>query len=68
MGMATIIWLAMSGGVMTADSVNTITNDILRYLRIKLGVIRPILVRKYTNMGNSKMKLADSTDARTNAV
>ena len=66
-GIATIIWLAISGGVIIAERVNTITSDILRYLRIRLGLIRPILVRKYTNMGNSKIKPADSTDARTRA-
>ena len=45
-GIATIIWLAKSGGVMMADRIQTKTNAYFRYLRIKAGVTKPIFVKK----------------------
>ena len=66
--MATITWLAISGGVIIADSVRTSTKDIFRYFRIISGEIRPIFVKKYTNIGNSNIKPAERTDARIRAV
>ena len=43
--MVTIIWLAISGGVIIADTLKTITNANLRFLRRKVGVNNPILVK-----------------------
>ena len=44
-GIATIIWLAMSGGVITAANINTITNAYF-LLRFKnSGLTKPIFVR-----------------------
>ncbi len=45
-GMATMIWLAISGGVMTAATINTITKANFLFFLNPAGVARPILVRK----------------------
>ena len=60
--MATIIWLTTSGGVITADIINTITNAYFLVFIKKSGVTTPILVKKYMMIGNSKIKPEANTD------
>jgi len=51
-GMETMIWDKISGGVMMADIINITTIACLRYFFKKSGVIRPIWVRKKLAMGS----------------
>ena len=46
----------MSGGVITADKIKTITIANFRLFFKNVGVTRPILVKKYINMGSSKIR------------
>ena len=63
--MATIIWLAISGGVITAERTKTtIKANFLYFLRIS-GVTNPIFVRKYINIGNSKTNPQAKTEVLT---
>ena len=62
--MVTIIWLAISGGVMMADMLSTITIANFRLLRKKSGVTRPILVKNTSKWGVQKIKPEESTAAR----
>jgi hypothetical protein len=45
-GIATITWLAISGGVMIAAKIKTITNAYFLFFLRNSGVTNPILVRK----------------------
>ena len=63
-GMATIIWLATSGGVIIADNTKTNTRANFLYFFIISGVTKPILVRKYIIIGNSNI----SPEAKTEAL
>ncbi len=54
----------MSGGVIIAESNKIATIECFRYFLKKDGVTKPILVKKNTNMGSSKITpLARVTDA-----
>jgi len=63
--MATIIWLTMSGGVITAESIKTIIKANFRYFRRISGVTKPIFVRIYIIIGNSKTIPQANTEVRT---
>ena len=43
------------GREIIADKIRVTTIACLRYMRINSGVSNPILVKKYTKIGNSKM-------------
>ena len=60
-----MIWLATSGGVITADIISTMTNAIFLYFFKISGVTRPTLVRKYIIIGNSKISPQAITAALT---
>jgi hypothetical protein len=51
-GNVTIIWLIISGGVIIAANSNKQTKACLRYFLKKSGVIKPSLLKKYTNTGS----------------
>ena len=63
MGIVTIIWLAISGGVIIAAKLSTITREYFRFFLKKFGVTKPIFVKKKINIGNSKIKPEDNTEA-----
>lgn len=67
-GKATITWLAMSGGVITADKTSTITSANFLYFLKYSGVTIPILVKKNIKIGNSKIRPLASTEVRTRLV
>jgi hypothetical protein len=52
--MATSVWEKISGGVMMAERIKITTMACFRYFLIKVGVMRPIFVRKNATIGNSK--------------
>ena len=54
-GIATIIWLATSGGVIIAARTKTNTSAYFLYLTRDSGVTTPALVKKYIIIGNSKI-------------
>ena len=66
--MATTIWLATSGGVITADRIKTMTKAILRYFVKISGVTKPTLVRKKMIIGNSNITPQAMTEALTVAM
>lgn len=68
MGTETIIWLAMSGGVMIAERINTITKANFRYFRKYVGVTIPIFVNIYIKIGNSNIRPLASTEVRTREI
>ena len=63
MGIVTIIWLAMSGGVIIAARLSTITREYFLFFLKKFGVTKPIFVKKKIKIGNSKIKPDDKTEA-----
>jgi len=63
--MATIIWLAISGGVMMAARTKTTISEYFLYFLKNSGVTKPNLVRKYIKIGNSKINPEAITEART---
>ena len=67
-GTETIIWLAISGGVMIAERIKTITKANFLYFLKYSGVTTPIFVRMNMSIGNSKINPLAITEARTNAI
>ena len=67
-GIETITCVEISGGVITADITSTIISAYLRYLRKNCGVTKPILVKKYIIIGNSKITPAARALARTKPI
>ena len=68
MGIATIIWLATSGGVIIAAMISTTITACFLYLRIKSGVMIPNRVKKYTIIGSSNTIPHDNTDDLTTDI
>src|SRR5690606_1897191 len=67
-GTDTTIWLAISGGVITAESMSTITRATFRYFFRNYGVTSPMLDMKNMMIGNSKINPQEITEARTVAI
>ena len=67
-GTATITCVEISGGVIIAAKINTITNAYLRFFLRNSGVTSPILVRKYMIIGSSNIKPEASTEALTSPI
>ena len=61
--MQTIIWLAISGGVIIADKDNNITRANFLFDLRNLGVTNPIFVKKYIIIGSSKINPEAKTEA-----
>ena len=58
----------MSGGVIIAEILNTITIANFLFLCKKFGVTRPIRVRKKIKIGSSKIKPDDNTEALSKPI
>ena len=67
-GIVTIIWLVISGGVIIAEILKTMTIANFLFLRRKFGVTSPILVRKKIRIGSSKINPEDKTEALSNPI
>ena len=67
-GMATIIWLIIYGGVIIAAKIRTKTKACFLYFFKKSGVTNPIFVKKNIIIGSSKINPEAKTEERTNEM
>lgn len=67
-GIATIIWLATSGGVIIAANINTAIKAYFLYLIKISGVTNPTFVKKYIIIGNSNTIPQANEDDLTNPI
>jgi len=63
--METITWVAISGGVITAEIINTMTKANFLFFLMNAGVTRPILLKKKIIIGSSKIIPPAKTEERT---